>query len=108
MNIVIEQKKDQEIAFLIHKLMKANNTNLSKICRENDLDYTKTYRKIHGDIVTLDFLEEIVEIIGDGAQFKSLIFLSLEDKTGEAIERTTIKRNGGVKLSDHINIEDFN
>ena len=97
MEIILKQE-NQEIALFIHKLMKLNNTNLSKICRDNDLDYTKTYRSIHADTINLESLEEIVELTGDGAQARALFFLSLEDKNGEEIQRTTIKRNGGVDL----------
>lgn len=98
MEVMIKQE-NEDIALLIHGLMKANKTNLSKICRENELDYTKTYRAIHNDFIKLNFLEEIVELIGDGAQLRSEFFLSLENKHGELIQGQTFKRNGGIAES---------
>ena len=95
MKIEIKQE-NQDVALLIHGLMKRNGTNLSKICREHKLLYTKTYRAIHGDTIDLEFLEAIVELIGDGAQIRSEIFLSLEDKNGELIQAQTFKTNGGI------------
>lgn len=107
MKVIIKQE-NEDIALLIHGLMKANKTNLSKICRENELDYTKTYRAIHNDFIKMDFLEEIVELIGDGAQIRSEFFLSLEDKNGELIQSQTIGRNGGKYESpDQIELLDI-
>jgi len=96
---VILKQTDQDIALLIHGLMKRNRTNLSKICRDNDLDYTKTYRSIHADFIDLEFLEQIVELTGDGAQIRTEFFVSLEDKTGELIQTQRLVRNGGIAKS---------
>jgi len=95
MKIEIKQE-NQDVALLIHGLMKRNNTNLSRICRDHKIDYTKTYRAIHNDTIDVDFLQQIVELIGDGAQIRSEIFLSLEDKNGELIQAQTFKTNGGI------------
>lgn len=98
MQVIIKQE-NEEIALKIHALMKQNKTNLSRICRDNNLNYTKTYRAIHNDTIDLDFLDEIVGLIGDGAQVRSEFFVSLEDKNGELIEATTKYFKGGKDAS---------
>ena len=98
MKVEIKQE-NEDVALLVHRLMKRNRTNLSKVCREHKLDYTKTYRAIHHETIDLEFLEDIVEKIGDGAQLRSEFFVSLEDKNKELIESKTIKRNGGREKS---------
>lgn len=99
MQVIIKQE-NEEIALKIHALMKQNKTNLSRICRDNNLNYTKTYRAIHNETIELEFLEQIVDLAGDGAEISTQFFLSLRDKNGALIEAETIKTNEG--MSDEI------
>lgn len=98
MQAIIKQE-NQDVAIWLQKFMKENRTNLSKVCREHGLDYTKTYRAIQAEFIELEFLQEIAVFIGDGARIRAEFFVSLEDKTGKVMENLTLKFNGGREAS---------
>lgn len=62
MEIAIIQKED-EIAIELFKLMKQNKTNLTKLCKQLDLDYQKYYRAIYDDLIRPEFLRALCLLI---------------------------------------------
>lgn len=89
MRAIIEQENN-EITTWIHKLMKMNSTNLTRICRDHDLDYTKTYRAVNAKQIEVDFLKSFAKLINPKATVSGVLSLNLRtDK--ELIDSANVK-----------------
>jgi lambda repressor-like predicted transcriptional regulator len=62
MKSAVLQNNDQ-IAGDLFALMKRKGTNLSKLCRDNDLSYQVVYRAIHNPLITLEFIQATCGLI---------------------------------------------
>lgn len=93
MRVIIRQEND-DVALQIHALMKTHNTNLSRICRDHDMDYTQTYRLIHHENIEIEFMQKIVEKIDPDSTVRSTFTVSLgNEERGNFYEQTTQVHN---------------
>ena len=56
-------QENNQIAGDVFGIMKIHKTNLTRLCRDNDIDYQKTYRALHSPLITLYFITRILRLI---------------------------------------------
>ena len=85
-------QEDKEFTSAVHRIMRMNKTNLTKVCESTGRDYGEVYRKIHSEKIDVKFMEKLIKDIDKNVVFTANYSVTLV-KNGKIIYQKT-KQNG--------------